>query len=554
MKKITTILLAICCVVILVFSGCGDTETTSTTTTTATSTTTTTTTSQATSTTTTTTTSPTATTTSASNVNYGGTFVLLSDVTISNVNPPADAGSLLTRALLPCLEPLLRLDENGQLTGHLAESWDVSADGTAITFHLKKGIKFHDGTPFDAAAVKYNLQATAASGLWGVGALNLVKSYDIADDQTITFNLDKYNYNLMTSLAGLSGLMASPTALQKETTPDNISELHMVGTGPFLFDTFKQDDYVKYTKNPDYWQQGKPYLDEVIIRHIADRTVAVMALQAGEVDELATGLQVATENMLKAQGFDVHRYPLRFQFAMVWDSADPNSPFLDQRVREAIHYGVDKQTLVNGIGGGAERGFAALYQMAEPGDPWYCPELPARLYDTDKAKQLLTEAGYPNGFKVTLVSDTFAEMNFLEALQTELIKMGLDVTLDIADMARITSLEMGGWEGLLHPGFPTFGTVSGLNSRWGDPSMFVSMYTPDGWYEKWAEVMAEPDEATRVEMVKELVRLDYNECLTFTWRADAPFGVNAGNIHGFELHAGKSMDIWWPEQVWKDPK
>lgn len=552
MAKPLGLILSVFCIILVLLVGCGESTTTTTTATASTTTTITTTTSKTTSTTKTISTTPIATTTTASDVDYGGTFVLLSDVTITNVNPPADAGSLLTRALLPCLEPLLRLDKNGQLIGHLAETWDVAPDGTSITFHLRQGIKFHDGTPFNAEAVKYNLEATAASGLWGVSALNMVKSYDIPNELTIRANLDRYNYNLMTSLAGLSGLMASPTALKKETTPDNLSKLHMVGTGPFIFDNFKQDDFVKYTKNPDYWQKGKPYLDAVIIRHIADRTVAVMALQAGEVDELATGLQVATENMLKAQGFEVHTYPLRFQFAMVWDSADPNSPFSDKKIREAIHYGVDKQTLVNGIGGGAARGFSALYQMAEPGDAWYCPELPPRLYDLNKAKQLLTDAGYPDGFKVTLVSDTFAEMNFLEALQTELIKMGLDVTLDIADMARISSLEMGGWEGLLHPGFPTFGTISGLNSRWGDPSMFVSMYKPEGWDDMWAELMAEPNENTRVELMKDLVRLDYNECLTFTWRADAPFGASAGNIHGFELHAGKSMDIWWPENVWKD--
>ena len=544
MKKIAWVLFSVFCILVIMATGCGG-GTTTTTTTSAAPTTSQATTSQPTS------TSPT--TTPAATVHYGGTFVLLSDVTISNLNPPADAGTLLTRSLLPCLEPLLRLDENGQLAGWLAKSWDVAPDGTSITFHLNQGIKFHDGTPFNAAAVKYNLEATAASGLFGVAALSMVKSYDIIDDYTIRANMDQYNYNLMTTLAGLGGLMASPTALQKETTPDNISQLHMVGTGPFVFDSFVPDDHVKYTKNPNYWQQGKPYLDAVVIRHIEDRTVAVMALQAGEVDELATGLQVATENMLKQQGYDVHQYPLQFQHAMVWDSANPNSPFSDLRVREAIQYGVDKQTLVNGIGGGAARGFFPLYQMALPGDAWYCPELQPRLYDLNKAKQLLADAGYPNGFKVTLISDTFAEMNFLEALQTELIKMGLDVTLDIADMGRITSLEMGGWDGLLHPGFPTFDSIAGLNSRWGNPGMFVSMYTPDGWYDKWAAAMAEPDENARVEMVKELVRLDYNECLTFSWRADAPFGISNGHVHNFQLHAGGSMDIWWPEQVWKDP-
>jgi len=461
---------------------------------------------------------------------------------------------LSTRHLVPCLEPLLRLGEGGVLQGHLAESWDVSPDGTAITFHLRQGIKFHDGTPFNAEAVKYNLEATAASGLWGVGILNVATSYDILDDYTIRANLDGFNYSYITALAGLAGMIASPTALQIPAEDEELPELHMVGTGPFIFDSFKRDDYVKYTKNPNYWQEGKPYLDAVVLRNIADRTVALMAFQAGEADEWATGLQLATSNMLEEQGYIIRSYPLRFHFAMVYDSADPASPFANQKVREAVHYGVDKQTLVNGIGGGAKRGFTALYQMAEPGDPWYCPELPIRAYDLAKAKQMLADAGYPDGIKTTLISDTFAETNFLEALQIELKKMGIDTELDIADFGRITSLEMGGWEGLLHPGFPTSDTISGLNSRWGDPSFFVSMYKPAGWDDMWAAMMAEVDDNKRIEMMKDIVRLDYNECLTFTWRADAPFGVNDGTSHGFVLHAGGAMDIWWPEFVWKEQK
>jgi len=479
---------------------------------------------------------------------------MLSDVGFTNMNPPADAGSLLTRTLCPSLETLLRRDPDGKLQGHLAESFNVSPDGKAVTFHIRKGVQFHDGTPLNAEAVKYNLEATAKSGLWGAGVLAAAKSYDILDEYTLRANFDGYNYSYMTALAGFTGMIASPTALQKPATDETKPRLHMVGTGPFIFDSFKQNDFVKYKKNPNYWQKGKPYLDAVIIRHIPDRTVAVMAFQAGEADELATGLPLATSNMLEAQGYKITSMPLRFHFAMMWDSANPASPFANKKVREAVHYGVDKQTLVNGLGGGEKRGYIALYQMAEPGNPWYCPELPIRKYDLAKAKQMLAEAGYPNGFKTVLHADTFAEMQFLEALQTELKKMGIDATLDIADMGRAVSLWYGGWEGLEHPGYPTYNTIPGLNSRWGDPTAWPSMYVPAGWHDKWKAVMAEIDDAKRVEKMKDIVRLDYNEVVTFTWRGDAPFGINDGTVHNLVLHAGGAMDMWWPENVWKEKK
>jgi hypothetical protein len=88
---------------------------------------------------------------------------------------------------------------------------------------------------------------------------------------------------------------------------------------------------------------------------------------------------------------------------------------------------------------------------------------------------------------------------------------------------------MGGWNGLLHQGFPTASTPGGLQSRWGDPSMYISMAKPAGWNEGWASMIAEQDDNKRMEKLKTLVRMDYDQALTFTWRADAPFGVNRGH-------------------------
>ena len=485
---------------------------------------------------------------------YGGTWILMSDTNASAINPPADGGSISARWLAPCLEPLLRLDANGKLMGHLAESWDLAPDGKSVTFHIRKNVKFHDGTPLNASAVKYNLEKTAKSGIFGATILKVATSYEIIDDYTLKANITGYNYNYFTALAGLVGMIASPAALEKTATEDNRAQLHMVGTGPFVFKEWKRDDRIIYDKNPNYWQAGKPYVDQIVIRYIADRTVALMAFQGGEADEWATGLEKATSDMLEQKGYKITSLPLRWQFAMVWDSADKASPFSNKAVREAVHYGVNKLGVVDSIGGGVKRGYTPLYQMAEPGNEWYVPTLPARQYDLAKAKQLLASAGYPQGFKTTLISDTFAERPFLEALQLELKKMGIDATLDIADLARIASLEMGGWTGLLHPGFPTASTVGGLYSRWGDPNMFVSMYKPDGWNETWAAMISEPDDNKRIQLMKELVKLDYNEVVTFTWRADAPYLVSYGKSHGFVLHMGGAMDYWWPEVIWKEKK
>jgi hypothetical protein len=132
--------------------------------------------------------------------------------------------------------------------------------------------------------------------------------------------------------------------------------------------------------------------------------------------------------------------------------------------------------------------------------------------------------------------------------------MGIDTTLDVADVPRFTDMQMHGWTGLLHPGFPTFGTITGLYSRWADQSSFGSMYKPAGWNDMWNAVMHEPNDTKRIELMKNIVRLDYNECVTFTWRSDAPFGVSDGTVHGFMLHAGGTMDFWWPDATWLSKK
>jgi peptide/nickel transport system substrate-binding protein len=343
--------------------------------------------------------------------------------------------------------------------------------------------------------------------------------------------------------------MASPTALQKPATPDNIAQLHMVGTGAYLFDSWNRDDFVKYKKNPNYWQAGKPYLDEITMRYIADRTVAIMSFQAGEADTI-TGVDPVNVDVLEAKGYRVAITALRFQHAMMFDSKDPTSPFSQLKVREAIAYAIDKQTLIQGIGGGTNRGYIALDQMAEPNDPWYVPGLTVRNYDLNKAKQLLSEAGFPNGFKSKLSTNVLVEKDWIEAIQSSLLKVGIELTVDMADVPRFTDLTMNGWSGLAHPGFPTFGTIGGLYARWGDPTQFVSMFRPAGWAEKWQQVISVTDENVRMNTLKDLVKMDHDQMIGFSYRANAPLTVDTGKVN-FILHRGSNIDVWWPESTWK---
>ena len=180
---------------------------------------------------------------------YGGTFTWNHNGGIPQIGAAIDNLSFVgNRNMFPVLEALVKTDDNERIQPWLAESWNTAPDGKSITLYLRKGIKFQDGTDFNAEAVKYNLESVFKANIRGSSFLSNVTSYDIVDEHTLRINLKEYDCTFLLRLAqGVTavGLMASPTALNKETTPETKAKIHAVGTGPFLFDSWERDNYVK---------------------------------------------------------------------------------------------------------------------------------------------------------------------------------------------------------------------------------------------------------------------------------------------------------------------
>jgi len=258
---------------------------------------------------------------------YGGRLKLVGSGNVGNMgNPneisnPSDAGYAF-----PALEPLITRDAGGNFLPWLARSWDVPEDGTSITFYLQEGVIFHDGTPFNAEAVKVNADIQITTPAWQ--NLKMVKSCDVLDDYTVRFNLDSWDWTMMNSLTGFwSCMMYSPTALQNET-PEYLRS-HPIGTGPFKLAAYDRDMYIKYDRFDEYWR-GRPYLDGVDFIFIPDSTTQLLAFKSGETD--MTGVAAQDVEDIKATGFEmtstkgwiVGLYP---------DSNTPESPLADIRVR-----------------------------------------------------------------------------------------------------------------------------------------------------------------------------------------------------------------------------
>ena len=299
---------------------------------------------------------------------------------------PWEVRGLDTKLQKPAVESLIREDINGNYTPWLAEAWKVDTDKGTVTLSLKKGLKFHDGTDFNAEAVRWNLQHQ-------IDAKNVTgwKSVEVVDDYSVRINLQQYTNSILNVLAGSYGGIVSPSAFQKNGI--EWARWNPVGTGPFKFASYDRGNVLKYIKNDTYWITGLPYLDGIEYRFIKDPMTQQAALKTAGAERIDVLNTTSPEQaaMLKSDGFEVVGMPTG-PLALFPDSKDPKSPLADKRVRDAISYAIDREGIIKARGFGY---WAPAYQLPGVDTPSYVKDF-NQSFDPNKAKQLLAEAGYPN--------------------------------------------------------------------------------------------------------------------------------------------------------------
>ena len=325
---------------------------------------------------------------------YGGTFKWSRPQTPSVFGDPL----LLTNAIdqtgaAPAYEFLIIPSEEkaGDFSGQLATSWELAADKSSYTFHLRQGVKFHDGTTFDAAAAKWNLDRVLTSGQ---PLLKSVTSVDVIDNYTIRLNLSSWNNLLLNDLTQWQCAIISPTAFKQNGA--EWAKTHIVATGPFKQKEFNPKESLIFEKFDDYWQPGVPYLDSIEVNGLIDPMTYTLAFKAGEFS-MISAVDMITANQLRNEGYNVVLDNIMYSMNFRFNSIDPTSPFYDKRVRQAVEYALDKPTILNAVTFGFNQPiYAILGGVAVSGHPNTTP----RLYDPAKAKQLLSDAGYSNGLKI----------------------------------------------------------------------------------------------------------------------------------------------------------
>jgi peptide/nickel transport system substrate-binding protein len=319
----------------------------------------------------------------------------------------------------PFFDHLLSVGEDGKYKPRLALSWDTSADGKTITFKLRQGVTFHDDTPFNALAVKSNVDNLI---LPERPLIPGITSVDVVDDYTIKFNLSSNN-NLILHYFAANPVtyMYSPTALKKNNA--DWARTNPVGTGPFMLKDYQPNTSVTLVKNPNYWDKGVPYLDGIELAMVPDPMTQMITFKAGQANAIYNAQSAAVQ--LRDEG-----YPLQIApgpvFYITFDIKN-SEIFSKLKVRQAIEYAIDKEAIWKGPGQGI---YAPVYQIVPSDSSDYNKACPPRKYDPAKAKSLLAEAGYPNGFSFKIFVNSTTWKDGLVAAQSYLDKVGIKMEIN----------------------------------------------------------------------------------------------------------------------------
>ncbi|MDO9354474.1 MAG: ABC transporter substrate-binding protein, partial [Solirubrobacteraceae bacterium] len=347
-------------------------------------------------------------------------------------DPVTSAAGNEVRHLSLVYEALTHLDEQGDPTPGLAETWDYSADGKTLTFHLREGATFSDGTPVDAAAVKKSLdRAQQQKGSVLVQNLVTIKTTKVVDPETVALSLTQKDYGLPLILGGKAGMIVSPKAIDAgvEKLPQK-----PVGAGPFKLTKFIPDGSSSLVRNTTYWNAKDIHLDGVELKYLADPQAVLAGLQSGSIDlASSTGDQVkAAEQagLVVQQGASLAATSIEVNDAI--------EPFDKPKVAQAVNYALDRAALLKTQNGGVGE---VSYQPFPKGYVGYSEEV-ANLYPRDvaKAKQLLAEAGYPNGVTIPITYfDLGPYKAIAEQIQAQLGEAGIKSKLQSLPLAQASA-------------------------------------------------------------------------------------------------------------------
>ena len=403
----------------------------------------------------------------------GGTLRVGLYVEAATMDPHL-SGSKIDRQIYHNLfDPLLVIDDKLDVKPNLAESWQTP-DPRTVIFKLRQGVKFHDGSDFNAEAAKFNFDRMATEPRSvRKGEIANIDSTETVDPYTLKLNLKRPDSSLLATLTDRAGMMISPTAIQK-LGADIEHNAAGAGTGPFQFVEWVKDDHILLKRNDSYWNEASgPYLDQIRYRPIPDDTVKLQSLQAGEIDVLD---YLAPRNVGLAKG-DSSLVVLDVpSLAAFWYQVNTTRPPFDNKaLRQAVMYAIDTEAIVKGVWLGV--GVPANGPIS-PSSWAYDDTIKPIKRDLDTARANLAEAGMPNGFTFTFnTSNTPINVQEAEVVKAQLAEAGITMNVSVVDDARLLAegnartyqMSTYQWSGRPDPDgnvYQFFHTTQGTSLNW----------------------------------------------------------------------------------------
>jgi glutathione transport system substrate-binding protein len=342
-----------------------------------------------------------------------------------------DANDTLTQAILKNVyQGLYGFDKDMKLKPLLATGYEVSADGLTYTFKLRQGIRFHDGTELKADSVKatFDRVTNPDNKFRRYSLFSNIASTEVVSDYVVKIHLKSPFSAFVNVMAHPSSGIISAAAIKK--MGKDLGQ-HPVGTGPFKFGEWRQPDFIRLVKNPDYWQKGLPKVDSLTFKAVPDNNTRTAVIQTGEAN-MVSALAYEQVDVLKGnKNLDIVVVPSIYARYVAMN--ETRKPFDNPKVREALNYAINKQALAKV----AYNGYAEPLPAVVPPGVEFSFKTGPWPYDVAKAKQLLKEAGYPNGFETELWSiyNHTTAQKVIQFLQQQLAQVGVK--------AKIRALEAG---------------------------------------------------------------------------------------------------------------
>jgi peptide/nickel transport system substrate-binding protein len=371
----------------------------------------------------------------------GGRLVVAADSEPTNLNPAIIASNGVFFVASKVVEPLAEASYTGKdgLSPRLATGWEGSADGRSMTFSLRPGVKWHDGQDFGAADVAFSaLEVWKKFGNLGRAVFRDLEAVETPDTTTAVFRfaVPTPPQLIRNALPALTAVV--PKHLYQGTdTMKNPANTRLVGTGPFRFAETRPGEYTRLVRNPGYWQDGRPYLDEIIYRVLPDRAAAANALEAEEIQLAAfSAVPLADlDRIAKVAGMRVYSNGYEgLTYQLIVEINHRRKEFSDVRVRRALAHAIDRDFVVRTI----FRGYATTSQGPVPkyDRVFHAPDVAGYGFNPARANALLDEAGYPRGgdgvrFRLRLLPAPFFNetKQFGDYLRQALAVVGIDAVI-----------------------------------------------------------------------------------------------------------------------------